>query len=259
MTCWLHSMTLRYSSITDSRVSRRYGDEEMKVKVRDGRVVDMSKTMDPADGGRREPRHRQVRAGERAAPRWDPRSRSSTAAGCATGRRRRSASSRRSGRCRRSARAAIPGSKSTFPRTIRRRSRDVLPAIERSAHRTAGRAPSGPRPVMLPHADSSCRRDAGSAGRLGAARRRHWRRHRSAQRAARPPPAALPRRRARLGTGPPRRDRRDLGRRRQLGTAAGRVQHDSAGRHPQLPCGAVGQRVADRRPLPVPLRQPATG
>ena len=62
--------------------------------------------------------------------------------------------------------------------------------------------------------------------------------------------------------GAPRRDARstgrggrDLRRWRQLRAAARGIQHDSAGRHPQLPGGALGQRVADRRDLPVPVRR----
>ena len=51
------------------------------------------------------------RAGRRSWTAW------SRPAACATGRRGRSASSRRCGRCTPSARAAIPGSRSTFPRT----------------------------------------------------------------------------------------------------------------------------------------------
>ena len=72
-----------------------FGDEEMKVKVRGGRVVDMSKTMDPdeADGENLGI----VKFGPKSAPHAGRRSWTASSApdGCATGRRRRSASSRR--------------------------------------------------------------------------------------------------------------------------------------------------------------------
>ena len=130
-----------------------FGDEEMKVKVRCGRVVEMSKTMDPAEadgenlgivkfgpGGRRRARRHHGPARRRRRHR-------------ATGRRAPSPSSRRRTRCTRSARAAFPWIEIDFPADYQRAVREVLPENRsgRRASRIAGRcaAAGTARPIAV--------------------------------------------------------------------------------------------------------------
>ena len=125
-----------------------FGDEEMKVKVRRGRVVDMSKTMDPAEAdgenlgivkfgaGGAPPlvEHHGPARRRRRLRDWAPRAFREFAQDAAA--------------ASRSARAGFPGSRSTFPRTIDarsatccRRSRPTRRRLVASGRRTS--APAG--------------------------------------------------------------------------------------------------------------------
>ena len=113
-----------------------FGDEEMKVKVRGGRVVDMSKAMDPADadgenvGMLRFDAERRAGCSSRSSRRivaagglrdWAPRAFAAFAA--------------RAAAATRSARAAIPWTEIDFPEDYERAVRDILPQIEARCRR----------------------------------------------------------------------------------------------------------------------------
>ena len=216
----------------------------------------------PGRGGRREPRHRQVRPAGRHRPRRHHGPARRGGRSCATGRRGlpRVRAGRR--RCTPSARAAFPGSRSTFPRTTSARVREVLPAIEADSRRS----PAVRRGARRSPPDAPDRRDLGTAMLADACDRRPAssptpasERSRPgilprivaigggtgpAERAARAAAAALPARSAHAGSAP--RDRLvAVVATSDDGGSSGRLRAEfniiPPGRHPQLPGGALGQ------------------
>ena len=232
-----------------------FGDEEMKVKVRCGRVTDMSKTMDPAEADGENLGI--VKFGpEGAAALVDIMDRLIDAGGVRDWAPRAFAEFARTHPLHAIGTRGLPWIEIDFPEDYERAVRDVLPLIDaehvdpsaprvgrpnRAAHgiRTAlerARIPTdGPahlcRRVMRPTAVSVRVRRGDGFPQLGA-RRVEAAPPRVvalgggtglAQRAPRPPAAALRRGRACTrvrAARPPRRDRRDLRRRRELGETA---------------------------------------
>ena len=130
-----------------------FGDEEMKVKVRSGRVTDMAKAMDPAQADGENLGI--VKFGPDSAPHLVAiLDRLVAAAATATGRRRRSASSRRNGRSTRSGQARHPWIEIDFPEDYQRAVREILPASSRRRRAPCGAAGGRQEPVMLAHSSS---------------------------------------------------------------------------------------------------------